>query len=223
MQVPAAPVLAVADPIDTKTYLSWNSVTGADGYRVKYGTTSGTYTDIEMVASGTEHIVTGLTNSTQYFFVVTAYNDYGESVESNELSTTPQPREATIGHETVYGSISTDASLFAVPVIMTEEGTVQSISIYHEGGTGTVILGLYNGVISPQTRLAVTADTAINATAGWQKVDLTSALHLETGTLVWMSIMFSNISIAVTVRGIPSSLISITSPTSYQLWSDTFT
>ena len=190
--IPETPILNSADALDTKVHLSWNTASGAEGYIVKYGTSSGTYSNIIYVEFGTTHIVTGLSNNTMYYFVLSAYNGYGESGNSNESSATPQPREATIGHETVYGSISTDASLMAVPVTMSEEGTVKSISIYHEGGSGTVVLGLYAGVSSPQNRLAVTADTAVNATAGWQKIDLTNVLHIESSTQVWMTIMFSN-------------------------------
>lgn len=86
---PAAPVLNSATPGDGKVTLAWGSVTGATGFKIKYGTASGSYTTTLDVGNVTTKEVTGLTNSQIYYFVVTAYNTNGESANSNERSATP--------------------------------------------------------------------------------------------------------------------------------------
>ncbi|MFH2138615.1 MAG: fibronectin type III domain-containing protein [Candidatus Omnitrophota bacterium] len=186
------PQVITIQSLDTKIYISWNDIAGADGYKLKYGTVSGTYSTVEYIESATEYIVRNLTNDIPYYFVVSAYNSYGETANSSELSETPHPRDAIIGYTTVFTSISTDPYFGAVPLVMTEEGTIQSISIYHEAGSGTMILGLYNGQSTPQGLLGVTAETQVNSTSGWQTIDLNEPVHVETGTQIWLASLFSN-------------------------------
>ena len=70
--------------------LSWNPNSEADlaGYRLYYGTASGTYTkQINVGKEKTSAAVENLLDETRYFFAVTAYNDRGlESRPSNEIS-----------------------------------------------------------------------------------------------------------------------------------------
>lgn len=87
---PAVPTLNSATPNDQAATLAWGSVNGATGYKVKYGTSSGSYGSPVDVSNVTSYQVTGLTNGTPYYFVVTAYNAGGESSVSNEISVTPQ-------------------------------------------------------------------------------------------------------------------------------------
>ena len=91
--VPSAPTNLTATPSDTQVALSWTA--GSDPsatYNVYYGTssslTTGTGTKLP-VATGTSTTVTGLTDNTTYYFVVTAVNGRGESTPSNLVSATP--------------------------------------------------------------------------------------------------------------------------------------
>lgn len=68
----------------TQVSLSWNSVSGATGYKIKYGKSSGIYTNTVDVGNVTSSNVTGLSEKTKYYFVVTAYNGSGESTQSYE-------------------------------------------------------------------------------------------------------------------------------------------
>jgi len=88
---PAAPTLNAPTAGDGQVSLNWTSVTNADGYKVKYGTSSGNYPTILDVGNVTSYTVTNLTNNTTYYFVVVAYNANGDSPNSNERSATPQP------------------------------------------------------------------------------------------------------------------------------------
>lgn len=71
--------------------VGWNPVANATSYNIYYSTHSGvkkaTGTKIPGVSS--PHAVTGLTNFTTYYFVVTAVGSGGESAESAERSATP--------------------------------------------------------------------------------------------------------------------------------------
>ena len=87
--VPPAPSGLAAVAGDQQVALSWNASTGATSYHVKRGTTKGgPYTQVGAPA-GTVYGDTGLTDSTTYYYVVTAVNSAGESGTSNEVSATP--------------------------------------------------------------------------------------------------------------------------------------
>ncbi len=91
--VSSAPTNLTATPGDTQVALSWTP--GSDPtatYNVYYGISSsltkGTATKLA-VTTGTSTTVTGLTDNTIYYFVVTAVNSTGESAPSNLASATP--------------------------------------------------------------------------------------------------------------------------------------
>jgi hypothetical protein len=87
--IPDAPVLSDLAVLNSELDLTWNTVSGATGYKIKYGTSSGVYTTALSVGNLTFYTKTGLVNGTKYYFVVTALNLGGESDNSNEKSGTP--------------------------------------------------------------------------------------------------------------------------------------
>jgi hypothetical protein len=70
--------------------LAWNASSGADGYRLFSREEGGSYdySSPDWEGTATTGTVTGLAQGTTYYFVVRAYNAYGESGDSNEESTT---------------------------------------------------------------------------------------------------------------------------------------
>jgi fibronectin type 3 domain-containing protein len=86
---PAAPTGLSAVPRNAQVALMWNTSTGATSYNVKRSTTNGSgYTTVSS-PTGTSYTDTSLTNSTSYYYVVTAVGIGGESLNSNQVSATP--------------------------------------------------------------------------------------------------------------------------------------
>ncbi|MGC3957366.1 MAG: carbohydrate-binding protein [Verrucomicrobiota bacterium] len=92
--VPPAGLTAAATP--TQVQLTWNSVSGAAGYKIKRAAESGgTYLTIATGISGTNFTDVTISNAAMFFYVVTAINSFGESASSNEASVAvPLPRLA---------------------------------------------------------------------------------------------------------------------------------
>jgi carboxypeptidase T len=88
--VPGAPSALSATPGDGQISLAWTAASGATGYRVHRGTTSGgPYTTLPGNVLTTSFTDAGLTNGTTYYYVVTATNGVGEGPNSNEASAIP--------------------------------------------------------------------------------------------------------------------------------------
>ena len=93
--LPSIPTGLQAVAGNTQVTLTWTSVSGAASYNVYYSTSSNSGTSGTQkngVTSGVS--VTGLSNNTIYYFVVTAVNSSGESAPSSEVSATPKPAPA---------------------------------------------------------------------------------------------------------------------------------
>jgi Glycoside hydrolase family 44/Fibronectin type III domain len=85
---PAAPAGLTAAAANAQVNLTWNASAGATGYYVERSTTSGTETQIA-TPSTTSYTDNAVTNGTTYYYVVSAYNSYGQSANSAEVSATP--------------------------------------------------------------------------------------------------------------------------------------
>jgi len=87
---PSAPTGLSANPGNAQVTLTWTGSSGATGYYVKRSaTTGGPYTTLTPYPTAPTFTDTGLTNSTKYYYVVSAYNSYGQSGNSTEVSATP--------------------------------------------------------------------------------------------------------------------------------------
>lgn len=88
---PAAPGTVSATSGDHQVTVDWRDSFGATSYNIYWsntpGVTKATGTKIEGATAPYVHA--GLTNSTTYYYVVTAVNDGGEGLESVQVSTTP--------------------------------------------------------------------------------------------------------------------------------------
>lgn len=87
--VPAAPTGLSAMAGNAQVALTWTASSGATLYYVKRSAiTGGPYAQAG-TPSAANFTDTGLTNGTKYYYVVSAYNSYGQSANSAEVSATP--------------------------------------------------------------------------------------------------------------------------------------
>ncbi|MGA2092290.1 MAG: BACON domain-containing carbohydrate-binding protein [Sedimentisphaerales bacterium] len=89
--IPSAPTGVTASAGDGQVSISWSAVSGATSYNIYWSTTSGVTktngTKITDATSPYSHTI--LTNGTTYYYIVTAVNSSGESMESAQVSATP--------------------------------------------------------------------------------------------------------------------------------------
>ncbi len=97
--VAALALAAAASPtLAGEIGLRWDPVSGASGYRVYYGISSGSYSQTLDVGAATSTTLAGLQNCRNYYVAVKAYNAGGESAAySNEVSGWARPEVASWG------------------------------------------------------------------------------------------------------------------------------
>lgn len=94
---PAMPTGLQATAGNAQVSLSWNASTGATSYNVKRSTTTGGPFSTALASpTGTNYSDTTVTNGTTYFYVVSAVNASGESVNSTQASATPADLTANV-------------------------------------------------------------------------------------------------------------------------------
>lgn len=95
-------------------HLAWNASQGdVTGYRIYYGTSEGNYPNMRDVGDATDYAINDLDEGVTYYFVVRAYNDYGESGNSNVVQW-PEPElsisistPATNPYSTTHSTLAT--------------------------------------------------------------------------------------------------------------------
>lgn len=161
-----APVLQSAVAGDRCVTLTWSAAEGSNGYKVYASTTSDSYTIPANTVAGSVYScdVTELTNGTIYYFVVRSTSIDGDSVNSNELSATPQTvpdaptnvsATAGNGKATVTFTAPTDngGSPITGYIVTSNPGSITAT------GTGETITvtGLQNGITYTFTVKAINA------------------------------------------------------------------
>ena len=88
---PEAPKLFVLEALDRAVHLTWSSVVGATGYRVRIGTKDGVWDKTVDVGVSTEQTFRTLTNGRTYWFQVVAVNGNGEGPGAGQFATPTGP------------------------------------------------------------------------------------------------------------------------------------
>jgi fibronectin type 3 domain-containing protein len=94
---PATPTGLQATGGNAQVSLSWTASAGADSYNLKRSTTNGgPYSTAVASPTATSYTDTSLTNSTTYYYVVSAVNTAGQSANSAQASATPASPTANV-------------------------------------------------------------------------------------------------------------------------------
>jgi len=132
MPAPAAPATLLATGSIGKVYLSWASVSAANGYNVLRSTThNGPYTKIATLTQTTapQYNDTSVANGTSYYYVVQATNQSGVGANSPEASTTPMaPVAVPAASDSDIGAVQNAGSASYAPInnntyLVTGQGT----------------------------------------------------------------------------------------------------
>jgi Zn-dependent metalloprotease len=126
-----------------------------------------------------------------YTVTLTVTNDTSLTDSTSQDVTVPGP-PPSVGNTEIFGSRSISANRRAMPFTMPETGTVSSVTMYHDAGTGSMILGVYDGEGMPANRIGVTPTTPLNPTAGWQTIDLINPVVVQGGTTVWLAWVYES-------------------------------
>jgi fibronectin type 3 domain-containing protein len=104
---PSTPSGLTASAANAQVNLTWNASSGATAYYIKRSTTTGgPYAQIA-IPTTTSYADNSVTNGTKYYYVVSAYNSYGQSANSAEVNATPTappPPSAPSGLQATAGN-----------------------------------------------------------------------------------------------------------------------
>ncbi len=115
----------------------------------------------------------------------------GKNLENVESETTNSPTKQ--GSTEIYSSVSTNASKRAMPVTIDKNGEISSISIYHNGGDGKVLLGVFSDESGmPSSLIGITPATNVNSYEGWQTISLKSPVAVNVAQTIWLAWVFEN-------------------------------
>jgi len=203
---PSAPSLLGATPSTTSIILTWSTVPAATGYNVYMGTRSGSYSyaGSTSTTTATTFTVSGLSEVTIYYFVVTATNSSGESIFSNELIIgTSCPTCSRLNTNYVYV-----INAFPAPgtILTTTSANNFSLATCYTltDNTGTIFMGLFTDPLAlttcnPSLAFAITSQT-ISMGSGTVLLSIDSVSIPPAATWMYVGICVSNSTNAIVAR-----------------------
>ncbi len=163
--------------------LAWNTVTEPNviGYRLYYGTSSGSYTEEIDVGDNTSASVTNLTANTTYYFVVTAYDSFGiESAPSNEASFDVPGTTVSITGLTSGTVFNATAPITFGATAAKPGGTIAKV-VYYQNSTQ---IGESTGSTGSMTLTNTTAGTYVLTAVAYDSTGATTTSTKVTVTVV---------------------------------------
>ena len=159
--VPAAPTGVTATGGTKQVAISWPAVSGATSYNLYWTNTAGTGMSGTKIAGATSPAVqTGLTDSTTYYYVLTAVNGTGESLPSVQVAATtltPTPPPTAPSAPT---GLSATGGANQVTLSWATVAGATSYNVYYSTTSGIGTGGTrIAGVTSPYVQTGLSAGT----------------------------------------------------------------
>ncbi|RPJ39533.1 MAG: right-handed parallel beta-helix repeat-containing protein, partial [Planctomycetaceae bacterium] len=192
--------------------------TGSTTYTLTVSATNGTVTrtpNQSSYTSGTSVSLQAMPNS-GYTFTgwsgaltgtanpATLVMNSNKSVTANFAASTGGTTTKKVGNTTVFSGSTSLQIRRAVPYTMAETGQLRSITIYHEAGSGQMLLAVYaDSSGKPGARLGATNSTTVSSAAGWQTVALQSPVSVSAGQKIWLAWVFQNAVVIHATEGTP--------------------
>lgn len=192
---PAVPINLTATGAPGQVTLNWTASTPNLRYNLKRSLTSGgPYTTIAHGLAATHYVGKNVVNNTTYYYVVTAYNGYGESANSNEASATPT---------------------VTVPVAGLSVNPASVIGGYLSIGTVTISTAAPQGgvpvTLSSSNTTAATTPTTITVPAGTVSADfLITTFPVPANTPVTLSATASGTTSTAPLTVLAASITAVT-------------
>ncbi|MBN1180892.1 MAG: fibronectin type III domain-containing protein, partial [Bacteroidales bacterium] len=149
-----------------------------------------------VAANSNSYTDTGLDPERLYYYRIKAFNatDSSSYATLNQVTSPVLINNAEkVGFTEIFANAIGVINRRALPVTMFESGTISSITVYHDGGAGNALLGIYNtSETLPGQRIATTSPTPVNTSAGWQTFKLTTPVEVSKGSTIWLAWVFEN-------------------------------
>lgn len=166
--------------------LAWDATSGAIGYKLHYGTNSGSYSNSIDAANATNLTLSDLTDGKKYYFAVTSYDYSGnQSGYSNEVSKTiaaaTQYQLSVVTSGTGTGTVSgTGISCGNTCSASYASGTVLTLTA--APATGSTFAGWSGGGCSGTGSCTVTMNAATSVTATFNSTVSTYTITATAGS-----------------------------------------
>ena len=160
---PAAPTGLTATPGVNAVGLSWDVTSGATGYMVLRGTSTGIYNSTNNIALNTNYDTT-VVGGTTYYYVVQATNSSGAGASSSEVSVTP-----TIALPGAPGGLTATATNGAVFLNWTSGAGAANYNIKRSTGSGA------EATIATNSTTSYTDAGVVNGTTYFYEVSSTNS------------------------------------------------
>jgi parallel beta-helix repeat protein len=112
---------------------------------------------------------------------------------SGSLSDTTVITAERIGYFTTPTSSSTSTARRAMPVTFTEDGEIQSVSVYVNNLGGGMLVGVYaDNSNAPGVKIGSALQVTRPSVEGWVEVTLTAPVSVTNGQKVWLAVTTEN-------------------------------
>jgi Domain of unknown function (DUF4082)/Fibronectin type III domain/Mo-co oxidoreductase dimerisation domain len=191
---PSAPTGVSANPASSQALVSWSAPSSdggsaITGYTVTPFIGSQAQTPVQAGASATSATVTGLTDGTSYTFKVTATNAIGSTDSAASSAITPADTVFDFATPSVVDGGDGSSVNVGMKFSSSQQGLVTGVRFYKAAAnTGTHIGSLWTS----SGQLLASATFTNETTSGWQSVQFSQPVQIDTGTTYVVSYVDPN-------------------------------